>query len=110
MPQIRFRGVSIDQTKSISKAMVHELAELCECGKDNFTLECVQSTYVSEGETIDMYPFIEVEWFERGQEVRDAFAEIVTKHVLGLGMDEVEIAFNTYKESGYYINGKSCAE
>ncbi|WP_050616178.1 DUF1904 family protein [Bacillus testis] len=110
MPQIRFRGISVEQIKEISKPLVEELAKLCECGTDNFTLECVHSTYIFDGQTTEMYPFIEVEWFERGRKVRDAFAGILTKHVLGLGMEEVEVAFNIYREEGYYMNGESCAE
>ncbi|MDM5326981.1 DUF1904 family protein [Neobacillus sp. CF12] len=43
-----------------------------------FTLEIVQSTYVFVGDEVQGYPLIEVKWFERGQEIQDQFAKIVT--------------------------------
>ncbi|MDR7002410.1 DUF1904 family protein [Neobacillus niacini] len=110
MPHLFIRGITVEQVKTISKPLVQELADLCACGTDNFTLEIVQSTFVFDGNEVPGYPFIEVKWFERGQEIRDAFANIVTKQVQSLGIPEVEVAFSTFKESDYYFNGKSFAE
>ena len=90
--------------------MVQELADVCACGTDNFTLEVVNSTFVFDGGEVPGYPFIEVKWFERGQEVQDQFAKTVTKHVQLLEIPEVELAFSTFRESYYYFNGKSFAE
>ena len=109
MPHLIFRGISVDQVKTISTSSVQELADLCACGTDNFTLEIVQSTYVFDGDIVQGYPLIEVKWFERGQEVQDQFANIITKHILSLGITEVEVAFSTFQESAYYLNGKSFA-
>lgn len=110
MPFLLIRGIEVEQVKSISQPMVEELADLCECGTDNFTLEVVNSTFVFDGKEIPGYPFIEVKWFERGLEIQNKFANIITKQVHSLGIPEVEVAFNTFKESGYYLNGKSFAE
>ncbi|GHH98912.1 DUF1904 family protein [Neobacillus kokaensis] len=109
MPHLFIRGISVEQVKTISRPLVQELAELCECGTDNFTLEVVNSTFVFDGKEVPGYPFIEVKWFERGQAVRDQFANIITKYVHSLEVPEVEIAFSTFKESEYYFNGKSFA-
>ncbi|MEH6991114.1 DUF1904 family protein [Neobacillus drentensis] len=109
MPHLIIRGVSVDQIKTISSSLVQELADLCECGSDNFTLEIVQSTYVFDGNEVQGYPLIEVKWFERGQEIQDQFASIVTQHIQSLEIPEVEVAFSTFLESAYYLNGKSFA-
>jgi hypothetical protein len=109
MPHLIIRGVSVDQVKTISSSLVHALADLCECGSDNFTLEIVQSTYVFDGDEVQGYPLIEVKWFDRGQEIQDQFASIVTKHIQSLDIPEVEVAFSTFLESTYYLNGKSFA-
>ncbi|MFD0826023.1 DUF1904 family protein [Neobacillus sp. M.A.Huq-85] len=110
MPHLFIRGVTVEQVKNISKPLVQELADLCACGTDNFTLEVVQSTFVFDEREVPGYPFIEVKWFERGQEIRDEFANIITKQVQSLEIPEVEVAFSTFKESDYYLNGKSFAE
>jgi Domain of unknown function (DUF1904) len=109
MPHLVIRGITIDQVKTISTPLVQELAELCTCGTDNFTLEVLQSTFVFDQKEVPGYPFIEVKWFERGQDIRDQFAQIVTKQVLSLGIPEVEVAFTVFSESSYYANGKSFA-
>lgn len=109
MPHLFIRGITVEQVKSISKPLVEELAELCSCGTDNFTLEVLNSTFVFNEKEVPGYPFIEVKWFERGQDTRDRFAQIVSQQVLSLGIPEVEVAFTAFSESAYYANGKSFA-
>ena len=106
LPHLVIRGVSIEEMKRISKLLVGELAEICECGTDNFTFEVPHSTFVFDGEEIPAFPLIEVKWFERGQETRDQFAQSVTKHIMSTGVDEVEVVFIPFSEPAYYINGE----
>jgi hypothetical protein len=110
MPHIVFRGINIQQLKNISKPLVEELAVICECGTDNFTFELPSSVFVFNGDEIVAFPLIEVKWFERGQHIRDLFAQAVTNYLLELGLPEVEVVFTAYSEEAYYINGKHCAE
>ncbi|MCR8642698.1 DUF1904 domain-containing protein [Paenibacillus sp. N1-5-1-14] len=110
MPQLIVRGVTPEQMCTISTPLVKELAELCECDNDNFMIECIHTTSVFGGNVVETYPFIEVAWFERGKEVRDKFADIVTKHVRSLDIPEVEVAFTVFQENSYYINGESCSD
>ena len=63
-----------------------------------------------DGKEVPGYPFIEVKWFDRGQEIQNEFANIITKQVQSLNIPEVEVAFSTFKESNYYLNGKSFAK
>ncbi|CAH1225628.1 hypothetical protein PAECIP111893_05281 [Paenibacillus plantiphilus] len=108
MPQLLVRGIDSEAMARISRSLVTELAEICECGADNFTIDCLAAQSVYDGELVPTYPFIEVGWFERGSLVRDRFAAALTRHVLSLGIAEVELAFKVYQESAYYINGKPC--
>lgn len=109
MPQLLFRGVPAHQLRSISEALAEDLATICNCGTDNFTMECLNTTSVyggvAEGEA---FPFVEIGWFERGQAIRDKFAEVITKHLAQIDITESEIAFRTFREDSYYINGKPC--
>jgi len=106
MPQLLIKGIASDKICKISKPLVEELANLCECGTDNFIIECLHSTAIFDGKVVDSFPFIEVKWFERGIEIRDQFAEIISKFILTLNIPEFEIAFIPYKEDSYYLNGK----
>ncbi|UOE53323.1 DUF1904 domain-containing protein [Bacillus sp. CMF12] len=110
MPHLFIRGISVDQTKEISTQLVKDLARLCDCGEDNFTLEVLNSTFVFDKKVVSAYPFIEVKWFDRGKAVQSQFAKIVSKHVQSLGVPEIEVAFSAFLEVDYYWNGKSFAE
>lgn len=106
MPHLLVRGIKAEQMSTISSAVVEELAAICQCGTDNFLIDCLHTTSVFDGKIVETYPFIEVAWFERGLETRDRVAKSIAKHVLRLGLDEVEIAFRTYQKDSYYLNGE----
>ncbi|MEW9698237.1 DUF1904 family protein [Paenibacillus sp. SI8] len=108
MPRITVRGLTVEQVCSLSESLIEQLAGICDCETDNFTLECVSHTSVFAGKRCETYPFIEVAWFERGSAIRDLVAGSITGHVRALGIPEVEVAFTTYEKEAYYINGKPC--
>ncbi|WP_309121169.1 DUF1904 family protein [Paenibacillus sp.] len=108
MPQLTVRGISIEYLLAVSKPMVEELAAVCGCGTDNFTIDCLATASVFEGKTTETYPFVEVAWFERGRDVRNRVAETITRFVRQAGVPEVEVAFKVYSEAAYYINGIAC--
>ncbi|NHN34494.1 DUF1904 family protein [Paenibacillus sp. S3N08] len=106
MPQLTIRGIPAERIREVSQPMLEELAAICECGTDNFMIDCMETTSVFAGQRVDTYPFIEISWFERGTETRDRFAFALTKHIHAIGIEEVELAFKIYSEDAYYINGK----
>jgi hypothetical protein len=109
MPQLTYRGIDNRTILAISGKLVEELSTICECGQDQFTLDCLNVTSVLDGKMAPTYPFIEVAWFDRGQTVRNLFAEALTRHIRSTGIPEVEIAFKVYPEDSYYVNGEPCA-
>ncbi|WP_426451144.1 DUF1904 family protein [Paenibacillus sp. S-38] len=110
MPHLLIRGVPAERLRTVSIPLLEELAALCACGTDNFTLECMHTTAVFAGKIVPSFPFVEVGWFERGADVRDRFAQTVTRHILSLGYAEVETVFTAYREDSYYINGVPCSK
>lgn len=106
MPQLKFRGVEGKEICSVSKELIDELQELLQCPRDYFVLECSNSTFISEGNFINIYPIIDVAWFDRGQELQDKVAEIITKHVESLGYKDIDVVFSILDEKKYYENGK----
>ena len=105
MPQIKVRGISPEKLCELSKDLIDELVEVVECPRDYFELEYIQSIAIREGNIEAAYPFIEVAWFDRGQEVQDDVAKIITKHVLSLGIPSLDLAFTTFEKRNYYENG-----
>ncbi|WP_169086350.1 DUF1904 family protein [Paenibacillus sp. PL91] len=111
MPHLFFRGVPAEKLQSVTSPLADELAALCECGTDNFTMACLHTTNVfGSQESVADFAFIEVGWFERGQQTRNRFAQAITNYVRQLGISEIEIVFHAYREDSYYINGEPVEE
>lgn len=106
MPQLKMRGVEVKDICKISVGMVQEMQELLQCPKNYFTLECINSTYIMDGEITKVYPTVEVAWFDRGQEVQDTMAKIVTKYIHLAGYKDVDVIFSVLEEKKYYENGE----
>jgi len=105
MPQIKIRGVEVNDICSLSKKLIDELEEIIECPRSYFTIEHVPATFIADGDIVKAYPFVEVSWFDRGQEIQDKTALSITKAVQGAGYENVDIVFTILKENDYYENG-----
>ncbi|MNI06935.1 hypothetical protein D3C73_599320 [compost metagenome] len=108
MPQLTVRGIRTQIMKEVSLKLIEELAFICECGTDNFTVDGLQINSVFGGQEVETFAFVEVAWFERGREVRDRVAEAITRHIQLAGIEDVEVAFKVYREDSYYVNGLAC--
>ncbi|UTV29216.1 DUF1904 domain-containing protein [Photobacterium atrarenae] len=109
MPHLRFRAVEFDNVKAMSTALVDELQPLMACPREDFTVEHVSTTFIFDGEVSDAYPFVEVLWFDRGQEVQDKVAEVITRAVREELEDaelDVAVIFTALSPTAYYDNGR----
>ncbi|MBC9784247.1 DUF1904 domain-containing protein [Heliobacterium chlorum] len=106
MPQIMIRGMELNDIKRISKPLVDELSEVIGCPRDYFTIEQIHSTFIADGEITKAYPFIQVNWFDRGQEIQDKAAKVIDSYVRDAGYEQVEVYFIVLNEEKYYENGE----
>lgn len=106
MPQLYFKGIEKQEVCTISKRLVDELEKLLECPRDYFILEVANNSFICDGEATKIYPIIEVKWFDRGQELQDKVAEIITKKVRSLGFNMVDVYFIPLQKNSYYENGE----
>ncbi|AET69483.1 protein of unknown function (DUF1904) [Desulfosporosinus orientis DSM 765] len=106
MPQIKVRGVEIDTICKLSGPLINELAELTGSSQDDFTLELLNSAFIANGGVVPGYPFVEVAWFDRGQEAQDHAAKIITRLIHEAGYPSVDIMFTILDKSRYYENGE----
>ncbi|XMB85537.1 DUF1904 family protein [Mycoplasmatota bacterium WC44] len=104
MPQLNIKGLSIEEVSSISNDLLTDLVEIIKCPRDHIMIDIYNVRSVFDGEEVKTYPFIEVAWFNRGQDIQDKVALVITNHVLKL-VDEVEIAFKEFEKIKYYTNG-----
>lgn len=109
MPQLRFHGVTPARLAPVSRGLLDRLARAADTARDDFTLECIASTFIFDGEEVPSFPFVEVLWFERGDAVRDACAEAITQALTESGLGEVEVFFIALDRRGYYAGGRHFA-
>lgn len=107
MPHLRFRAVEPQTVQTLSSTLLDELQPHMDCPKEDFTFEYIYTTFFYDGDVSQAYPFVEVLWFDRGQETQDAVASIITRQVRGVLGEEVDVAviFTALEASGYYDNG-----
>lgn len=105
MPQIIIRGMDQEDVKFISKQLVTELTEYIGCPREYFAIELLQTVCISEGEVGKGPLFVQVNWFDRGQNVQDQAAAILDRNIRNAGYSEIEIYFLVLDENKYYENG-----
>jgi hypothetical protein len=106
MPQLKVRGVELIRLCEMSKPMIDELEEVLKCPRNYFTIESINSTFIMDGEIAMNYPVVEIDWFDRGQEIQDKVAKIVTNYIHKAGYESVDIIFTVLQEKKYYENGE----
>lgn len=105
MPFIRFRGISVEEVKCISKELIDNLQGIINCPRNYIFLEVENIVSIYDGDIIDTPPFVEVSWFGRDQDTQDKAAKEITRAVESLGRSNVDVVFLIYKEESYYENG-----
>lgn len=108
MPHLRFRAVSVDTLQQISTPL---LADLCVLtgGKPEFvTMECIDSHWVRGGVIEAGFPFVELVWFERPQELQDAAAALITRHLKAALGEQTYVVVQVLPivKSHYYSDGQ----
>lgn len=109
MPHLRFRAIAFDTVKHLSTALVDDLQPLMKCPREDFTLEHIPASFIFDGEVSDAYPFVEVFWFDRGQEAQDRVAAVITAAIRTAVADnnqDVAVIFTALTHSAYYDNGQ----
>ena len=106
MPHIRARGIDQKTLEGIAEEIVVQIAKVTQTPHDHFTVEHIQSAYIAKGGASGVYPFIEVLWFDRGQETKTKVASIIDsalRPVVGEKTD-ITIVFSDLRGQDYYEN------
>lgn len=106
MPVLKLKAIDGKKALTMSKEMIDELQELIQCPRDYFTIEVVQSEFIMDGKFVGGPQTVDVLWFDRGQDVQDKAAKIITKHINTIGYKNVDVVFHPLEHSKYYENGE----
>ena len=106
MPHIRCRGMQRDIVVAISETLVEQLAELTKTPAAHFTIEYIPAEFIATRFGGQAYPFIELFWFDRGQEMQDAAAQLITSIVKSKLEMDVAVVVQPLQRTNYYDNGQ----
>jgi len=107
MPHIRIRATSEENVGKLSKELTPILAKETETPENYFTYEYVHTSFYSEGSKNPGDVFVEVLWFDRGQNIQDKVAGVITKAVHDLhGPGDIVVVFTPLAKECYYENGQ----
>lgn len=107
MPQLRIRGIKPEEVCKISEKTIDEMVEIIKCPRDYCVIECIQSVAIKDGKIAEAIPFIEIAWFDRGQEIQDRVAKVIDDNFRGiLKIENLDVVFTVLEEKKYYENGE----
>jgi hypothetical protein len=106
MPALRFRAIDMNKALTMSKLMIDDLQELIQCPREYFSIEVVNSSFIMDEKIVEGLPVVEVSWFDRGHDIQDKAAMIITKYISQLGYKNVDVIFQALEKSRYYENGE----
>ena len=98
MPALRLKSIDANKALAISKELVNELQELLQCPRNYFSIELGQSSFIFDGEFVEGPQMVDVLWFNRGQEIQDKVAKIITKYIKSVGYENVDVIFHALEE------------
>lgn len=106
MPHIRVRAVAKEKVQELSRTLIPDLSKALSSPEDNFTLEAIHSDFYVGGKPNAAYPFVEVLWFERPQELQDKAAVLITNQLKVLtAAADIVVVFRVLDKKSYYENG-----
>ena len=108
MPKFTVSCVKKNDLIEISTDLIDKISEIASVPRKAITLELNQviNTAIFDGEVIEPHPTVDVYWFERPQEIKDACAEYITKQLFDLGYTHVTIIFHPISKADWFSNGK----
>lgn len=106
MPHLIFRGIAKQDLIDHSKELIDGLTRLIQCDRTWFTVEHRETEYIFDCAIVPGYTFVDVSWFDRGQEVQDQVADFLTKFCKRwTNGNDTTIIFHALEGKNYYDNG-----
>ncbi len=106
MPHLVFKNVEKEVFVSKAEEFTKKATEVIGCPEDWITLTYVGDTltFCECKEMTDSNMFVEVNWFDRPQEIKDNLSMLIHNTFKKDGRD-IMIIYNTLTRENYYENG-----
>ena len=105
MPRITTHAIPLEVVRAVSTALVDDLVKLTNVPRAHFTLEVRADPFVLDGAVVAGEPFIELALFDRGQEMEDALAALLTRHFKAALGAAPDVYLQRLERRRYYEDG-----
>jgi len=106
LPQVRMKGVCEEKIIKMAPRIAEAIFEITGCPKEHIEIERLEVKAVKGSNLTQPNPFIEIYWFDRGQEQADKTAKAITEIAKASEIESIDIAFILYSRNLYYENGE----
>lgn len=100
MPILEFTGIEESTILKVQNKLIGKLCEVMGSENEDFTLMIEQKKQLTP-----LYHYVNVRWFDRGQEVQDKCAQIITELIRAEGISSLDVIFHVLERNKYYENG-----
>lgn len=105
MPMLRVKGIPKEEVIEESTVLVDAMVDILGCPRDYITIELINNIFIMDGKEVSAPTIIEVGWFDRGQEVKDKIAKIITD-CFKKDRKCLDVVFSNLDTNSYYENGE----
>lgn len=107
MPYIKVRGLEVEQVQSLSAQLTPLMAQIIGCPEDWLCFIHTSECAFTQGKAVAQEVFFHVEWFERGQGVKDALAQVLTQGVQKMRptVETTTVVFVPQAKEDFFENG-----
>jgi len=106
MPRFAFHALPLATVKALSAPLADDLQALLGCPREELVFHVPTDHYVLDADLVAGPPFVEVAWFDRGLEVQDQVARLLTDHLHRAGVPSVDVCFLPLARRAYYEDGR----
>lgn len=105
MPQLVCKGLQEAEVQTLSETLAPVLSKLMGTPEEWFTFEYVSKISYVSGKKVEGEVSVDMRWFDRGQDVQDETASLITDSLRKFGYEEIEVVFHPLKKENFYDNG-----
>ncbi len=106
MPRFAFHAIPLALVKAASLPLADDLQALLGGPREELVFHVPTDHYVLDESLVAGPAFVEVAWFDRGLEVQDQVARMLTDHLHRVGVPSVDVCFLPLARRGYYEDGR----
>jgi hypothetical protein len=108
MPHLRIKGLEYLAVEKESTDLINGISEIINCDRKWITIEVQDGVrFVYDGKPVETPIFVEIHWFDRGQEAKGKVAKFIDSILQRIDSErDRTVIFRDMKTTDYFENGE----